>query len=267
MNYETILVDTQDGVTTVTMNRPQRLNALTGQMIKEIVAVLDGTKQGSDTRVIVLTGAGKGFCGGADLKDPRGPGGLLPDSSPESKRQGLRLGIYPLILGIRNCDVPVIAMMNGDAAAGGCDLALTCDIRIGSERARFMESFARIGLFPGTGGCWFLPRMVGTSKAAEMIFTGDPIGAEEAYQRGLLSQLVPHEQLHERTMTLARRIAAGPPVAIRLAKMVMQRSMDASLETSLELAAASESITLTSEDHREGLAAFLEKRQATFRGR
>jgi 2-(1,2-epoxy-1,2-dihydrophenyl)acetyl-CoA isomerase len=267
MNYETILVDTRDGVTTVTMNRPQRMNALTGQMIKEIVAVLDGTKQGTETRVIVLTGAGKGFCGGADLKDPKGPGGLLPHNSPESKRQGLRLGIYPLILGIRNCDVPVIAMMNGDAAAGGCDLALTCDIRIGSERARFMESFARIGLFPGTGGCWFLPRMVGTSKAAEMIFTGDPIGAEEAYQRGLLSQLVPHEQLHERTMTLARRIAAGPPVAIRLAKMVMQRSMDASLETSLELAAASESITLTSEDHREGLAAFLEKRQATFRGR
>lgn len=266
MNYETILVDTRDGVTTVTMNRPQRMNALTGQMIKEIVAVLDGTKQGTDTRVIVLTGAGKGFCGGADLKDPKGPGGLLPDNSPESKRQGLRLGIYPLILGIRNCDVPVIAMMNGDAAAGGCDLALTCDIRIGSERARFMESFARIGLFPGTGGCWFLPRMVGTSKAAEMIFTGDPIGAEEAYQRGLLSQLVPHEQLHERTMALARRIAAGPPVAIRLAKMVMQRSMDMNLETSLELAAASESITLTSEDHREGLAAFREKREAKFRG-
>ncbi len=267
MNHETILVDTQDGVTTITMNRPQRMNALTGQMVREIVAVLDGTKQGTQTRVIVLTGAGKGFCGGADLKDPKGPGGLLPDNSPESKRQGLRHGIYPLILGIRTCDVPVIAMMNGDAAAGGCDLALTCDIRIGSERARFMESFARIGLFPGTGGCWFLPRMVGTSKAAEMIFTGDPMGAEEAFQRGLLSQLVPHEELHERTMALARRIAAGPPVAIRLAKMVMQRSMDASLETSLELAAASESITLTSEDHREGLAAFLEKRAATFRGR
>jgi 2-(1,2-epoxy-1,2-dihydrophenyl)acetyl-CoA isomerase len=267
MNYETILVDTQAGVTTVTMNRPQRMNALTGLMVSEIVAVLDGTKQGTETRVIVLTGAGKGFCGGADLKDPRGPGGLLPDNSPESKRQGLRHGFYPLILGIRNCDVPVIAMMNGDAAAGGCDLALTCDIRIGSERTRFMESFARIGLFPGTGGCWFLPRMVGTSKAAEMIFTGEPIGAEEAYQRGLLSQLVPLDELHERTMTLAKRIAAGPPVAIRLAKMVMQRSMDASLETSLELAAASESITLTSEDHREGLAAFLEKREATLRGR
>ncbi len=267
MTYETILVDTESGVTTITMNRPQRMNSLNRQMIKEILEVLDGTRQDTKTRVIVLTGAGKGFCTGADLKDPQGPGGLLPDNSAESKRQGLRHGFYPLILGIRNCEVPVIAMMNGDAAAGGCDLALTCDIRIGSERTRFMESFARIGLFPGTGGCWFLPRMVGTSKAAEMIFTGDPIGAQEAYQWGLLSQLVPHEELVDRTMVLARRIAAGPPVAIRLSKMVMQRSMDASLETSLELAAASESITLTSEDHKEGLAAFLEKREARFRGR
>lgn len=268
MNHENILVDTQEGVTTITLNRPQRMNALNRQMILEIVNVLDSIKGGAgDTRVIVLTGAGRGFCGGADLKDPLGPAGLLPDNSPESKRQGLRQGIYPLILGIRNCDLPVIAMMNGDAAAGGCDLALTCDIRIGSEKTRFMEAFARIGLFPGTGGCWFLPRMVGTSKAAEMVFTGDPIGAQEAYQWGLISQLVPHEELRERTMVLARRIAAGPPIAIRLGKMVMQRSMDASLETSLELAAASESITLTSEDHREGLAAFLEKREAKFRGR
>ncbi len=268
MKYETILVETQEGVTTITLNRPERMNALNRQMILEIVSVLDSVKGGAgDTRVIVLTGAGRGFCGGADLKDPRGPAGLIPETSPESKRQGLRQGIYPLILGIRNCDLPVIAMMNGDAAAGGCDLALTCDIRIGSEKTRFMEAFARIGLFPGTGGCWFLPRMVGTSKAAEMVFTGDPISAQEAYQWGLISQLVPHEELRERTMVLARRIAAGPPIAIRLGKMVMQRSMDASLETSLELAAASESITLTSEDHKEGLAAFLEKREAKFRGR
>ena len=268
MKYETILVETQEGVTTITLNRPERMNALNRQMILEIVSVLDSVKGGAgDTRVIVLTGAGRGFCGGADLKDPRGPAGLIPETSPESKRQGLRQGIYPLILGIRNCDLPVIAMMNGDAAAGGCDLALTCDIRIGSEKTRFMEAFARIGLFPGTGGCWFLPRMVGTSKAAEMVFTGDPISAQEAYQWGLISQLVPHKELRERTMVLARRIAAGPPIAIRLGKMVMQRSMDASLETSLELAAASESITLTSEDHKEGLDAFLEKREAKFRGR
>jgi len=267
MKYETILVDTQDAVTTITLNRPQRLNALNRMMIAEILSALKRAGQRGGVRVIVITGAGAGFCGGADLKDPDGPAGLLPDNSPESKRQGLRHGIYPLILGIRNCDLPVIAMMNGDAAAGGCDLALTCDIRIGSEKTRFMESFARIGLFPGSGGCWFLPRMVGTSKAAEMVFTGDPIGAQEAYQWGLLSQLVPHEELRERTMLLARRIASGPPIAIRLGKMVMQRSMDASLETSLELAAASESITLTSEDHKEGLAAFLERREARFQGR
>ena len=268
MTHEAISVQTLHGVTTITLNRPQRMNALSRQMITEVVGVLDAARQGQgrDTRAIVITGAGRGFCGGADLKDLNSPAGLLPLNSAESKRQGLRMGVYPLIHGIRQCEVPVIAMVNGDAAAGGCDLALACDIRIGSDRTRFMESFARIGLFPGTGGCWFLPRMVGSSKAAEMIFTGDPIGAQEAYQWGLLSQLVPHEELLDRTMTLARRIAAGPPIALRLAKMVMQRSMDMNLETSLELAAASESITLTSEDHREGLAAFLEKREAKFRG-
>lgn len=266
MSDQATTVVTQDGVTTLTMNRPQRMNALTRQMIDEMLEVLDRARRGSETRVIVLTGAGRGFCGGADLKDLGGAEGLLPHEGAESKRQGLRHGVQPLIRALRDCDVPVIAMVNGDAAAGGCDVALACDIRIGSERARFMESFARIGLFPGTGGCWFLPRMVGLSKAAEMIFTGDPIGAQEAYQWGLLSQLVPHEELHERTLKLARRIADGAPVAMRLAKMVMHKSIDMSLETSLELAAASETITLTSDDHQEGLAAFLEKRDAKFRG-
>lgn len=257
----------QDKVSIVTLNRPDRFNAINVQMIEELLELLEAVRHGNGTRVVVLTGAGRGFCGGADLKDPGGPAGLVPHASAESKRQGLRLGFYPLIHGIRNCEVPVIAMVNGDAAASGCDLALACDIRIGSERTRFMESFARIGLFPGTGGCWFLPRMVGSSKAAEMIFTGDPIGAQEAYQWGLLSQLVPHEELVDRTMKLARRIADGPPIALRLAKMVMQRGMNMDLETSLELAAASESITLTSEDHREGLAAFIAKREAKFTGR
>ncbi|MBI5720772.1 MAG: enoyl-CoA hydratase/isomerase family protein [Rubrivivax sp.] len=266
MSQQATTVATEGDVTTITLNRPERMNALTRAMIDEIIAVLDAANAGSDTRVVVLTGAGRGFCGGADLKDLNSPQGLLPSDSPESKRQGLRHGVQPLIRALRDCDVPVIAMVNGDAAAGGCDLALACDIRIGSERTRFMESFARIGLFPGTGGCWFLPRMVGLSKAAEMVFTGDPIGAQEAYQWGLISQLVPHAELLDRTMVLARRIAAGPPIALRLAKMVMHRGVDMSLETSLELAAASESITLTSDDHREGLAAFLEKREARFRG-
>lgn len=266
MTYQAIRVETKDGVTLLTLNRPERFNALNRQMIGEILDVLAKAKPGSDTRAIVITGAGRGFCGGADLKDPAGPAGLMEEITPEARRLGLRQ-FYPLILGIRNAEVPVIAMVNGDAAAGGCDVALACDIRVGSEKTRFMEAFARIGLFPGTGGCWFLPRMVGMSKAAEMIFTGDPIGAEDAYRWGLLSQLIPHEELHERTMALARRIASGPPIAIRLAKLVMARSVDASLETSLELAAASESITLTSEDHKEGLAAFLEKREARFTGR
>ena len=267
MPNETITVRAEDAVTIITLNRPDRLNALNKAMIGEFLEALGAAERDGRTRVVVLTGAGRAFCAGADLHDPAGPGGLLPEDSPESKRQGLRHGIYPMILALQRSDLPVIAMVNGDAAAGGCDLALACDIRIGSKRSRFMESFARIGLFPGTGGCWFLPRLVGLSKAAEMIFTGDPLPAEEAYRLGLLSHLVPQAELEAATMALARRIADGPPIAIRLAKMVMYKSLETDLETSLELAAACEAITLTSEDHQAGLGAFREKRPPVFRGR
>lgn len=267
MAYQTIVATGRDGITTVTLNRPERLNALNQPMIGELLQVVTEAQQDRTTRVLVLTGAGRAFCSGADIQGPAGIAGLDRDESPESKRQGLRHGYQPLILAIQRCDLPVIAMVNGDAAAGGCDLALACDMRVGSERTRFIETFVRIGLFPGTGGCWFLPRAVGLAKAAEMIFTGDPLAAEDAFRLGLLNHLVPHGELENATMALARKVAAGPPIAIRLAKMVMRGSLGTDLETSLELAAASESITLTSEDHKEGVAAFKEKRRPVFTGR
>ncbi len=266
MSYETLLVHKEGGVTTVTLNRPERLNAFNRQMISELRRLQQEVQEDGETRVLVLTGAGRAFCAGADLRDPGGPGGVGQGQGAEARRQGLRQGAQPLILSFQRLDLPTIAMVNGDAAGGGCDLALACDIRIASEKARFIEAFARIGLFPGTGGCWLLPRAVGLAKAAEMIFTGDPLGAEDAYRLGLVNYLVPHEQLKSKTMEVARRIAEGPPIAIRLAKMVLYRSLETDLETSLELAAAAESITLTSQDHQEGLAAFREKRRPLFRG-
>jgi enoyl-CoA hydratase/carnithine racemase len=267
MSYHTILVRPEGAVTVITLNRPERLNALNRTMIAELHAVLDDAARDGRTRALVLTGAGRAFCAGADLSDPGGPGGLLPEASPESKRQGLRHGIHPLILAIHRADLPVIAMVNGDAAAGGCDLALACDLRVASEQARFMESFARIGLFPGTGGCWFLPRQVGLAKASEMMFTGAPLPAEDAYRLGLVNEVAPAAELESRTLALARRVAAGPPIAVRLAKLVMYRSLTMDLATSLEMAAACESITLTSRDHEAGLAAFRAKREPTFEGR
>lgn len=267
MAYATILVTTHDGITTIRLNRPERLNAVNRQMLGELLQALGDAQRDRATRVVVLTGTGRAFCSGADLRDPAGIAGLELDEGPESKRQGLRHGFQPLILAVHRCDLPVIAMVNGDAAASGCDLALACDVRVGSEQARFMETFVRIGLFPGTGGCWLLPRAVGLAQAAEMIFTGDPLGAEDAFRLGLLNRLVPHAELERATLALAQKIAAGPPIAIRLAKLVMRKSLGMDLETSLELAAASESITLTSEDHREGLRAFREKRPPAFAGR
>lgn len=267
MGYETILVNKQEGVTTITLNRPERLNAFNRQMIEELRQMQQEVKEDGETRVLVFTGAGRAFCAGADLRDPAGPGGVQQDQGAEGRRQGLRQGAQPLILSLQRLDLPSIAMVNGDAAGGGCDLALACDMRVASEKARFIEIFVRIGLFPGTGGCWLLPRAVGLAKAVEMIFTGDALSAEEAHRLGMVNYLVPHERLEEKTMELARKIAAGPPIALRLAKMVMYRSLEMDLETSLELAAAAESITLTSEDHQEGLIAFREKRRPAFRGR
>jgi 2-(1,2-epoxy-1,2-dihydrophenyl)acetyl-CoA isomerase len=162
---------------------------------------------------------------------------------------------------------PVIAAVNGVAAGGGCDIALACDIRIASERARFGEVFARLGLFPGTGGTYFLPRIVGIAKALELIWTGDVIDAWEAERLGLVSRVVPPESLMADTVALAQRLAQGPPLAISLAKSAVYKGLDLDIYSAFEYAATAESITLMSADHQEGIRAFREKRPPNFQGR
>lgn len=264
MSFETILLEKNEGIGVLTLNRPERMNALNEKMAAELVQALREVNQDDEIRVLVVTGAGKAFCTGADV------GGM---SSKERKSKGaeeIRRGfsnIQGIILGLQRLEKPTIAMINGAAVGGGFDLACACDLRTGSENTRFMVAFTRIGLFPGWGGTWLYARIIGIPKAAEMLFTGNFMGAEEAERLNLLNKLVPAEELEKETMSLARHIANGPPIAIRLAKLQLYKGLEMDLETSLQIAAAFETITLTSEDHKEGVAAFGEKRPPQYKGK
>ena len=298
-HYEHILhqPNPDTGIARIVLNRPRRLNALNDRMQLEIAQAIADADTDPQTRVVVITGAGRAFCAGGDLNQLGGsdaasenaaadaaagssdggadgaagedartpqPGGWT-SANPDEVRRSFRLA-QDLILGVQRCEKPVIAMVNGVATGAGLDLACACDIRIGTPRARFMSAYVRIGLFPGFGGTWLYPRTLGSlGRAAEMLFTGDFLEADEAYRLGFLNRLVPEDELETTTMAMAERIAAGPPIAIRLSKLMLYQGLQFDLETALKMAAAGETITLTSQDHAEGVRAFREKRPAEYR--
>jgi len=269
VNYETIILEKKENVAILTLNRPDKLNAISPQMTEEIISALDDVEADEEARVLVLTGAGRGFCSGADIGGMAGgaESGARAARSAEDIRQGLTQGAGRIIPKLQKMQKPTIAMVNGAAVGAGFDIALACDLRVGSENARFMNAFVRIGLFPGFGGTWLYPRVMGLGKALEYLYTGDFMEAEEADKLGVLNRLVSADELQKETMALAGKIANGPPIAIRLMKLQVYKGLGMDLETALQMAAACETITLTSEDHREGVAAFREKRQAKFQGR
>jgi enoyl-CoA hydratase/carnithine racemase len=269
MDYETILVEKRGNVALLTLNRPERLNALSPQMTDELARALDEIDDDDGARALVITGAGRGFCSGADVGGMSG--GNQPGEGSARSAEGLRQGlirsagrVQPRLQKLKK---PTIAMVNGAAVGAGCDLAMACDLRIGSEKARFMNAFVRIGLFPGWGGTWLYPRVMGIGRALEFLYTGEFMESEEAGRLGVLNRLVTSDDLEKETMALAVKIADGPPIAMRLAKMQVYKGLDMEFETALGIAAACETITLSSEDHREGVAAFREKRKAEFKGR
>ena len=268
-DYEFVLYDCDSdaGVAHVTLNRPDRLNALNDQMQIEIADAVAKADSDPNVRVVVITGAGRAFCAGGDLNNlggsDDGTGEGWTSGNADEVRRSFRLA-QEMILGVQRCEKPVIAMVNGVATGAGLDLACACDIRIGTPRSRFMSAYVRIGLFPGFGGTWLYPRTLGSlGRAAEMLFTGDFLEAEEAYRLGFLNRLVPEDELEATTMAMAERIAAGPPIAIRLSKLMLYKGLEFDLETAMKMAAAGETITLTSRDHIEGVAAFREKRGRT----
>lgn len=265
MTYENLTYDQQNGVATITLNRPQVYNALNPGLLDDIHDALGQAEADDQVRCLIITGTGNGFCSGADL---------TPESQQGARDLGRRGHLEPMgrfgrmALKLHSLDKPVIGAINGVTVGAGLALALGCDIRIASEQARFSAIFVKRGLIPDTGATWLLPRVVGMSRALEMAYTGRMVSAAEAERIGLVSQVVPPDQLMPTALELANSIAQGPPLAIELMKRVMQRGMDTNdLHLAIGWESWAQSICGQSEDNKEGVRAFLEKRQAVFQGR
>ena len=268
MGYDTVIVKKEEHIATVIMNRSHRMNALIPEMFQELKDALQDVSDDDDIRVVILTGAGKGFCTGSDMKEGTASGkGAQSEKTVDELRRHIHHNPQQITLIIRNMEKPVIAMVNGPAVADGFDWALACDLRVGCENTRFMNAFVKMALFPNTGETWLLPRIIGVGKALEIMLTGDLLEAEEAYRLGVLNKLVPAVDLESETMALARKLARQSPVSLRLLKMQTYRGLEMGLETALELAADGEAMTMKTEDYQEALNAFREKRQPDFKGK
>lgn len=258
-----LLYEQQHAVVTLTMNEPQTRNALTGNSaVDEFVAACQRINADASVRVVIITGAGPVFSAGGNVKDMRRF--FEQDIDPVRIREEYRNGIQRLPLAVYNLEAPTIAAVNGPAIGAGCDLTCMCDIRIASETATFAESFVKMGIIPGDGGAWLLPRAVGLSKAAEMSFTGDALSATEALECGLVSRVVPPGELLAEANRLAQRIAANPGRALRLTKRLLREGQHARLESLLEMSAGFQALAHKTPQHREAVMAFIEKRKAVF---
>ena len=258
-----LLYEQQQSVVTLTMNEPQTRNALTGNSaVDEFVAACQRINADASVRAVIITGSGPVFSAGGNVKDMRRF--FEQDIDPVRIRNEYRNGIQRLPLALFNLEVPTIAAVNGPAIGAGCDLTCMCDIRIASETATFAESFVKVGIIPGDGGAWLLPRVVGLSKAAEMSFTGDALSAAEALECGLVSRVVPPGELLAEANRLAQRIAANPGSALRMTKRLLREGQHARLESLLEMSAGFQALAHKTPQHKEAVLAFIEKRKPVF---
>jgi len=248
-----------EDVLTLTLNRPEALNSFNVEMKEALLGALREAARDGDVRVVVLTGAGRAFSAGQDLKERQEPGAA--DLGTE-----LRTRYNPIILAMRRLEKPIIGAINGVAAGAGMSLALACDMRIAADSASFIEVFGRVGLVPDTGSTWFLPRLVGPARAAEMIFTADAVDAATAERIGLVNRVVAADALLDEVNVLAAKLARSAPLALGLAKRAINRALESSLDEALEYEAQLQSIAGRSADHREGVTAFVGKRSAQFKG-
>ncbi|HEY6122583.1 MAG TPA: enoyl-CoA hydratase [Pyrinomonadaceae bacterium] len=260
--YEHIDITETNSIVTITLNRPEKLNALVGHMRRDLAEALEEAGSDHTVRVVIVTGAGRGFCAGGDV-----PYMAELIERKDTEEFSRLLGSARRVIGaIRHMTKPVIASVNGPASGAGFNLALACDLRIASTAATFSQSFAKVGLHPDWGGTYFLPRMVTTNKACEMFFLGDPIGAEEALALGILNRVVKPEELEAATFELAERLRAAPPLAIAAAKQAVYMSHGAELEEMLRYENEAQLRCFQSQDCHEGIRAFLEKREPKFKG-
>lgn len=256
-----VLYDQEEHIVILTLNKPEVRNAISdSDMINTLLDALARVNSDNSVRAVILRGAGKAFSSGGNLKTL----GNVIDRPPIALRTWYLTGIHRIPLALYNLEVPIIAAVNGPAFGAGCDLACMCDIRIAAQSAIFAENFVKLGIISGDGGAWFLPRIVGLSKAYEMAFTGDPIEANEALACGLVSKVVPDDKLVDEARALARRIAVNPAQAVRMTKKLLREAEHTRLEALLEMSAAMQALAHHTADHKEALAAFLEKRPPNF---
>jgi enoyl-CoA hydratase/carnithine racemase len=265
---DNLILEQRDGsIVTLTLNAPERRNPISDlAMIDALEAAIKASDADVSVRVIILTGAGTAFSSGGDIRR-MAPGLGLRDDLPVQTRRNYRDGIQRLPLLFESIDVPVIAAVNGPAIGAGCDLACMCDIRIASETALFAESFVKVGLVPGDGGAWLLPRIVGFSRAVQLALTGETINARQALEYGLVSRVSGNDVLLYEAHIIAEQIAANPPHAVRLTKRLLREAQNNSLQAVLELSAAMQALVHATGDHDEAVAAFIERRSPHYTGR
>ena len=261
-----IQLEKTGAIAVLTLNRPEAMNALGEPGDGEAVAAAcDAINQDRSIRCAILTGAGKAFSAGGNVKAMQNRTGAF-GGAPVNVRDGYRNNVHRIVNALFNLEVPLIAAVNGAAIGLGCDVACMADVRISSETAKFGVTFLKLGLIPGDGGAWLLPRVVGFSRACELLFTGDVIDAKQALEWGLVSRVVAPDQLMNEAQALAARIVKQPPHALRLAKSLLRQGQSASYQTVMEMSAAAQALMHHTQDHEEGVAAILEKREPKFSG-
>ena len=270
MEYEDIAYEVRDQIATITLNRPERMNSFSDALLGNWADAIGQAAQDDDVRVLVVTGAGRAFCAGADLKARAEQNEILAaseDQTPAMRRNSLRYSVHRVPQALQYLDKPYIAAVNGPAVGAGMDMASMADLRFASDQARFGMAYVRVGLVPGDGGAWLLPRLVGLQKALELIWSGELFGADDALEMGYVTRVVPHDSLLDEVYAYAAKLAEGPPITMQLAKRLIYRGLDTPFMEALDAAQAAMTIVQTSEDSKEGPKAFAEKRQPIFQGR
>lgn len=266
LKFNVLKFSVESHIATIALNQPETRNSISEyEMIEAIVSACDELNQNNEIRVAILTGAGTAFCSGGNVKDMRDKRGMFAGSSDELAEL-YRNGIQRIPLALSQVEIPIIAAVNGPAVGAGCDLTCMCDIRIASEKAKFAESFIKVGIIPGDGGAWFLPRIIGISRASQMALTGQIIDAKTALQWNLVSEVVKHDDLLQRANELAQQIACNPPQVIRATKRLLKLGQTMDLPELLDESARVQAQMHATEDHIEAVDAFLEKRTPNFKG-
>ncbi|MAF38963.1 MAG: enoyl-CoA hydratase [Chloroflexi bacterium] len=264
--YQDLLYTKEGNIAIITLNRPEVLNAFSMDMLRSWLAALQDAKDDDDVRVVVVTGAGRGFCAGADVK-ARAARQKAGTKTPYGDPRHIQNDIHPIPKLLQTLDKPYIAAINGPCAGAGMDMASMCDIRLASDNAKFVMAYVRRATVPGDGGCYLLPRIVGLTNALDLMWTGRAVDAQEALRIGYVNRVVSQEDLMQQTMEYARELASGPPLAIRLIKRLTYDSLAMNLESALNSAGEAALVVHNSEDYKEGALAFVEKRPPRWLGR